>query len=642
MRTKESKIDTNTETVMADTPAAGIPTADIPTADTAQFKTAPLIDGTPEAPHVSPGPKTESVAVVPDHELDNMVDDIVVHESDELLGVRDADSLAASKAAQVSFGNRIKTVVANVFRTWWHNKLARYGAIAFVSLSIIGVAALPTGRYYVLNAAGVRTAASLSIIDNSTQLPLKNVSVSLGSVTSKTNENGIVKLDGLELGTQALEIRQIGFAPINKTLTLGWGSNPLGDFTLEAVGIQARYKLTNYLSGKPITYANLSSGDAHAQADKKGLVVLTLGEMPGTTADITITADGYRTEHQKLDVSKDITGQPIVVSMVPAQAEVFISKQNGKYDLYKIDVDGKNRQVLLAASGQEDADITVAQKPNGTQVAVVSIRDTMRNQDGFQLQALTLVNVASGNSLNLDHSERVQIVDWLEDQLIYIKVKAGTSAGNAERYQLVSYNIETGTRLQLAAANYFNDVVSVGGDLYVAASNNYLGGNSQFFKVGPDNTGRQVLLDKTDVWNIARVSYDKLTISSGTGTYEYKIGDNSSKKVSDSTTAGPETRFYLDAESRKHSLWTEKRDGKGVLLVHNNATGKDTVLATQNGLSYPVRWLGNRTIVYRVVTASETADYVVSLDGSDGSGGGTPKKIVDLTNTAGIGKLNYR
>ena len=83
---------------------------------------------------------------------------------------------------------------------------------------------------------GVRSAASLKILDNTTEQPLKNVTVQLGSHKSKTNKDGVVKLSGLELGAQQLTVRRAGFAPLSRTLVLGLGSNPLGDFTLKAVG----------------------------------------------------------------------------------------------------------------------------------------------------------------------------------------------------------------------------------------------------------------------------------------------------------------------------------------------------------------------------------------------------------------------
>ncbi|HEX8182859.1 MAG TPA: hypothetical protein VF575_04645 [Candidatus Saccharimonadales bacterium] len=566
-----------------------------------------------------------------DPTTDALVDDILVRESDELLAARDArlEQPAGGLYVRPTLGMRIKSF----FASWWHNKYARYGTILLLVVGLGGLAAMPTSRYYAMNAVGVRSAASLTILDKTTQQPLKNVTVKLGERTAKTNQDGIVKLSELPLGVQSLAVSQAGFSTISRTVTLGWGSNPLGEFSLEAVGRQFRFKLTDYLSNKPVKDAEISRGDANAQADKAGEIVLTIDQNEPGDAKATIRADGYRSEAINLDNGQK---QSQTITMVPSQKEVYITKQSGKYDLYKIDIDGKNKEVLLAASGHEDNDIAVVQHGSGDQVALVSRRDTTKNQDGYPLQSLTIVDVSSGRVLNLDRSERIQIVDWIGDRLVYVKIKAGTSAGNPERYQLVSYDYQAAARIQLASANYFNDVLSAKGNLYYAASNNYQGGNSQFVKILADNTGKQILLDKTDVWNIARTSYDMLNLSVMQGTFGYKIGDPSVKKSADSMPAFNETRFYLDAPDGKRSLWTETRDGKGVLIAYNASTGKDVTLASQSGLTYPVRWLNDRTIVYRVTTPSETADYAISLDG------GAAKKIVDVTGTAGLGRWNYR
>ncbi len=590
----------------------------------------------PIVPEMVPVESTESsepqdAVEAEDAEMDSLVDDIVVREGDELLAARDAKLQRALQRTipKPSFTQRL----AGFFAVWWHNKYARYGTLLVISAGLTALAAMPTSRYYTLNAVGVRGAASLTILDNTTQQPLKNVAVQLGDRKSKTNQDGLVKLSGLPLGTQSLAVSQAGFSTINKTITLGWGSNPLGEFTMDAVGTQFRFKLTDYLSGKPVKSAEISRGDANAQANDKGELVLTTDQKQPSNQMAIISAEGYRSEKVSLEIGQK---QSRVIAMVPSQKEVFVSKQSGKFDLYKMDIDGKNKQLLLAASGHEDGDISVVQNSSGSQVALVSKRDATKNQDGYPLQSLTLIETASGRVLKLDHSERIQIVDWIHDKLIYVKIKAGTSAGNAERYQLMSYDYNATARIQLASANYFNDVVSVQGNLYFTASNNYQGGSSQFVRIGADNTGKQVLLDKTDVWNIIRTSYDSLSLSALSGGYIYKIGDPGAKKVSDTAPNTSETRFYLDASDGKHSLWTDTRDGKGVLLVYDGVTGKDKVLTTSAGLSYPVRWLNARTIVYRVSTPSETADYAVSLDG------GAPKKIVDLTSTAGFGKWNYR
>jgi hypothetical protein len=568
-----------------------------------------------------------------DNKNDAIVDDIVAHEGDELLAVQDANADKAPAPEQMSFADRMR----QFFARWWDNKLARYSSLVAIVV-LIGVAGtIPTSRYAVLNTVGVRSSTSLTILDNTTDLPLKNVNVVVGNVTGKTNVDGVVRLQGLKLGTQEIIVTHLGFATLHKTVVLGLGSNPLGEFNLTAVGVQFKFVVTDYLSGKPVASAEASAGDANAQADDKGQIILTVGGAnPAPQFSVLLNAAGYRQEKVSVDAANK---NPTNVIMVTTKKEVFVSKQSGKYDVYRIDVDGKNKQVLMAGTGLERPQISLVSHPTDNLVALVSSRDNKHNQDGYLLDTLTVINVDNGSTLQLDQSEQIKIVDWIQDKLIYVKVKAGTSAGNAERYQLMSYDYSSTKRVQLASANNFADIVSAKGALYYATANYYQPGQSQFVKINPDNTGRQVLLN-AQAWSILRSSYGDLSLAGDyTGStqnwYSYHLGDAAAKKLSSAPADTNTDRLYLESPDGKRALWTEPRDGKGTLLMYDDTTKRDAVLAAQSGITYPFRWLDNRTVIFRVVTQQETADYVQSIDTS------SPHKITDVTNTTGLSPWQY-
>ena len=72
------------------------------------------------------------------------------------------------------------------------------------------------------------------------------------------------------------------------------------------------------------------------------------------------------------------------------------------------------------------------------------------------------------------------------------------------------------------------------------------------------------------------------------------------------------------------------RDGKGTLLIYDIDAKSDQVLHSQSGLGYPMRWLNDTTVIYRVKTDQESADYAISIHG------GKPVKIRDVTSSGGI------
>jgi hypothetical protein len=50
-----------------------------------------------------------------------------------------------------------------------------------------------------------------------------------------------------------------------------------------------------------------------------------------------------------------------------------------------------------------------------------------------------------------------------------------------------------------------------------------------------------------------------------------------------------------------------------------------------------VSWLNGTTLIYRVASPKETADYMISTD----AGSGAAQKITDLTNVAGLSRWYY-
>ncbi|HSH18361.1 MAG TPA: hypothetical protein VK978_03180, partial [Candidatus Saccharimonadales bacterium] len=486
-------------------------------------------------------------ADINDTAVDPLVDDIVSRESDELLKARDCEIAQAFATEKPGAKERL----LNLLHAWWDNKPLRYGSLSLLLISVVAVGTVPTSRYFVLNSAGVRATASLTILDSTNNQPLKNVVVSVPGRQARTNQDGVVRLQGLKLGPQTLTVKRLGFAEISRTVTFGLGSNPLGDIGLRAVGSQFRFQLTDYLSGKPVKNAEISYGDdVTAQSDDKGQVVLTVGKLPEKALSLKVTAGGYRGETISLAPTATETTNLL---MVVDRKQVYVSKQSGKYDLYKIDVDGRNKQLLLAGTGIENERLALVADPTGKRAAYVSTRENKRNQDGYLLQTLTLIDITDGSVLTLEHSERVQLVGWVQDRLVYVRVKAGTSAGNPERHQLITYSTANDNRLQLAAANYFSDVMIARGKVYYATTNNNPGSQSQFVAVGADNSGKQVLATEP-IWNIARTGYDDLALNAGQQWYAYRFGEVTARKLATPPGNYEETRFYLDVSEGGLSL----------------------------------------------------------------------------------------
>lgn len=576
-------------------------------------------------------PKQETEENNPPDTEDESQEDEIAKESSETLS-KDEKQEKASKP-------KPKGRVRRFLRAWWENKTARWATIIFILLAIVGAAVYPTTRYFLLNTAGVRSSASVTVIDNGSRQPLKNVEVHLNNASGTTDENGQVTLSKVRLGETNLVVTRRAFAPLEKKVTVGWGSNPFGEVILEPKGLQYSFVVKDFLSDKPLEKVEATSGDASAFSDKDGKIILTLDTTSDEPVEITIKADGYRQE--KITETAESTSDK-EVKMVPAQEQAFISKRSGKYDLYKIYADGRGETLVLAGTGSERDDIILVPQPSGNNVALVSTRENQRSADGSLLNTLSIVNLGDNKVKKLDTGDRIQVVGWVENTVVYIVVSEQAPANGAKKQRLASYNLDNNQKLDITSATYFNDVIVAGDKVYYApateaqaiaegtpTSSTTVG----FYVADPNGTNIKRLHDQ-EVWSMIRSAYDTITFSTGKDWYEFKLGGTQPARLNGAP-ADQKTRVYTNNAASTQSLWVDERDGKGVLISYDLAKKEDKVLTSQSGLSYPVRWLNETTAVYRINNDTETADYVVSLNG------GLPKKIVNVTNTAGIDHWYY-
>lgn len=553
------------------------------------------------------------------------VDEIVAAEADELLSIQDNRArpthVVAPKKKSRGLG------------AFFKNKYVRTFLILLMVGGLGAAAAFPTSRYYLLNAAGVRSGASVVVLDEATGQPLKNAEFTIAGSSIKSEADGVARLDKLKLGPQTVSIKKPGFAEVNKDVTLGWGSNPLGDFRLKPVGSQYSVKVVDFLSKKPLAKIEATNGDASSLSNDKGEIILTIpsSDIEKESIEVSLQSEGLRTEKVNIPLSKN---EPTLVEMVPARKHAFISKRSGTYDVYKIDADGKNEEKVLSGTGNERPEVmALSAHPTKNLVALVSSREVNRNKDGVFTNSLTLINLDDNKATKVTQSERIQMVGWVDNRLAYVKIAEGSTPTSPDRHRLVSYDVNSTTEKELANTNYFNDVLMAGKFIYYTPSSYSSAGPVGLFKTNIDGSDKKTIYDK-EVWNLFRTSFEELSISMGQEWYTLNLNNDSMARAPGAP-AVLKTRVYVTNPTQPTSLWTEERDGKGVMLSYNKDTKEDSVLQAKSGIKNPLRWLTDKDIIYRVSNSQETADYIVSTDG------GEPRKVQDVTDTAGIDRWYY-
>jgi hypothetical protein len=553
-----------------------------------------------------------------DPEVDAAVDDIVRTESDESIAEADAKLAALEESKKKkTFKQKIKSV----FSKWWENKAIRNGTFAALFIVFVAIVFLPTTRYGILNVFGVRVSSSMIIVDSQTRLPLKNINVSFQDKTSVSDEDGAVSFTELKLGKSDLVVSKRGYADTKEEVILGLGSNPIGEKALVATGEQFTFVLSDWLSNKTVTNAEANSGENSASSDENGKIVLTIGEDDISDVEISISADGYRTEIYK---SEEIDQKETEVKLVPGKKHTFISNRDGEYDLYKIDIDGKNEEVLLGATGKEREVPTIKTNPNNDVIAFVSSRDGETNKDGFILDGLYVIDVTDKSEKRIARSEQLQVIGWSDNLLVFLQIVEGTSAGNDERSKIVSYNNVTGERKDLAAANYFNDVKLIDNKLYYAVSSFAVPeSQAKMFVIDVNGENKNKLID-SQVWNIFRTGFDTLLFSADQQKWYQQVGEGLIEEVDQQP--APISLNFVNSPDNARTAWVEIRDGKGVLLKSSlKDEFNEEQAISEPGIYDVLYWADNSTVIFRIIRSGETADYLLNLDGGD------MKKITDVT-----------
>ena len=540
-------------------------------------------------------------AAIEDAKTDEAVDEILKEESDTVLEDAEPEQIEPEEPKK---------------RGFWHRKWLRNTVLFLLAAGIAVAFGVPSSRYYILNKAGVRSRMSVRVMDQGTQLPLKNVHVHLDNQEAVTDSKGVAQISNITLGSHKLTIERVAFSSVEQNVTIGWGSNPLGDFTLDPTGVKYIIKPVDYLSGKPITSAQAASGDAAANADGKGIITLTIASADSATMTVDVSADGYKTERITINTAST---EPTPVTLVPSTKSVYVNKQAGIYNVMTSYIDGTGAAILLKGTGNETSNMSLTVDGAGKRAAFVSTRDGKRNADGDLLSALTLINTDDGTAIIVDHAEHIQLVDWIGTTIIFQET---TSASGSGKYHIVGYDYSTNKRYELGNATQFNSVVSMKGMIYYAVSSSDPSADAVLYKVRPDGSSRQTVLD-SEVWSMFHASYDTLYLQSPDGWYSFTDGGSASK-----ISTPPSYPNYSYVENGKgKSAWVDSSVAQSVLYVHDESTGKDTKLIAQNGLSYPVRWLSDTLLEYRVATNGVASNYVISTNG------GTAKKITDVVST---------
>lgn len=547
-----------------------------------------------------------------ENKADNLVD---VDISDATMEAEDKKSVLAKKRARKE---------AKKHRTPEEKKrIARKKVLIAGALFAAIVAALlvvPYTRWPVLNTIGFRGDLTVVAMDQNGEKPVGGASVSLeNGQTATADAFGKALLRQARLGNQKVVIQKSGYGTIQQTVTNKVGSTQ-HTVKMKVIGIKLDFDVRHWLTHQKIAGAKVSYKDSTATADDSGVASLIVPPTDNLTIEATVEAQGYLTKKVKTELAIESRE----VSLVAAPKNYFISKRDGKFDIFSSNLDGSGQKKIIDATGNEEIDLLQFTIHKGNAQAILVANRDGRVENGRIIAGVYIIDLEKATLQKIDEGSEVQLLDWSGDRIVYTKSQANLNYDDPNLSKLMTYHIGTRRLTEITQTNYFSIAVVASEKVFFMPSDPYRPiDNASLTSYNLQTSARSTHLAGKLIHYGARSSYTTLDLQDSLGV-NFQINTVNGAVRQIDNRPGASLQFALN-HSGSQVAWTDKRDGKGALLLQPSAGGEQKIVTTSPGLTTPLRFIGDDLIVIRSATSEETADYVVSIST------GKIAKVVDVS-----------
>jgi len=554
------------------------------------------------------------------------------------------ENAKAVKAEQETHKEKFARLKA-FFRGYWARKKWTLPlTILAVILIVLGV---PFTRYKVLGLF-LKHDAGISVLDSVTGRPVSGATVAVGSQSAETDAAGLATLH-VPVGPHHFSVSKHYYKSGGGDVTVKlFGSQSPARVKLVATGRQVPVKVVDEITGKGLANVEIKVLDITARTDKDGKATVAL-PTKSSTLKANFSLSGYNDTTASIAVT-DQTVSANTFKLTPAGKLYFLSNQSGTIDVVKTNLDGSDRQTVLAGTGKED--------PNST--SLLASRDwkylaLLSNRSGTQ--SIYLINTSNDNVTNIDSGSATtsfNLIGWSDDTFVYQALHSNVSSWQSGAQTLRSYdaansklyNIDqtTGQGAQDAYVftsfgfvNLVGNKVVYGLYWTMGGSNSDIinGKTNSIWSVFPDGSGKKDLQDialSGIPWytSLYAVPTDPNTLDiqstvqlQPNSYYTYANGSvTQSTDLNDSTfsQAQQSAKTYLLSPSGRQALWSDIRDNKHVLFVGNGSGQAGKQIGVPDDY-VPYGWYTDK---YLLVTIGGSELYILPADG-----GKSPQKITD-------------
>lgn len=586
------------------------------------------------APELSEEEKQKIESELTIKQLDGAADNREKDSAEDDKPASDEDQAGNGEAADVPESGSKPSRLRQVLTGYWRRKkwTLPLTLLALVTL----LAGIPATRY-ALAAYVVSQPVTVAVTDSVTKKPISSTDVVLEGKVYKTDKDGRVAIKDVKVGDHELkvskryykdEVRQI-FVPISKGVNIA--------VNLVATGRQVPVVVVNKVSGKPLENVTLASVGTEVKTDKEGKAVIVL---PADKADLPIKLSngGFN----ELETRVKVTDQSVkenTFALTPSGKVYFLSRQSGKVDLVKTDLDGGNRQTVLQGTGkEEDRGTVLLASRDWKYLALLSRRDS-------GLAKLYLIETATDKMTEIDSGDAsFALVGWDEHTFVYQVIRNKPLYHEANKYAFKSFNAD---KKQLLTIDQNTSSSNSGVSVYQSFGSGYLVDHKLVYTVGwystfgtPNgqaHTLRVALIDSAGKKDVRSWQTD-LFLPNAVRPYEpnslylslwqlsnskelfYEYEDGAVKEADiDNNKFYSDYPTYLASPDAKRTFWNEQRDGRQTFFVGDDhgENGKE-VAKVDDGQVFG--WYGDG---YVLLSKKSSELYIMPVEG------GTPLKVAD-------------
>jgi hypothetical protein len=528
-----------------------------------------------------------------------------------------------------------------------------------IVVSVLCVLAVPVSRMVTLGLFMKRVVV-VQVNDSLTGKPVSGADVTLRGVSAQTGADGKASVK-VKLGKGSLQVAKKYYKDGTSSVVVDVGK-PKQDVVvaLEATGRQVTVKVSNKIANAPLADVTIRALDTDAKTDKEGKATLVL---PADKAEVeaTLSKDGFNELKTKIIVT-DKEDAKNIFAVVPAGKLYFLSKLSGKVDVVKTDLDGGNRQTVLAGTGKEsDTETVMLASRDWKYLALKSRRDSAT------LAKLYLIETANDKLTTIDEGDaEFTLNGWTGSNFVFQVRRNNYQPWQPKATAIKSYSAPNKklTTLDETAAtgdqyNYGQEqigwLLSIGTKqiayfkYWSAYHNNYSasfpelsGKGSQLITIDLDK-GTEKKTVKTYAYSIDAPSattyyapkssytsalyepneiYFITTDSAGQQAYaelENDVVVENSKEAKQFFDTGKAYPTFLYSPSAQNTFWSDARDGKNALFIGdtNGANGKQVAALSEY---LPYGWFSDE---YILVSKKSSELYILPVAGGD------PVKISD-------------